>query len=358
MKTDIFYAELSGSPYEIGYGHGSQAKEFVLRSLRNYREMFLTHSGVRWEDAKKAALHYIPYIKNYDADILEEMRGVADGAGVNYEDILTLNARSEVLMTMKVGTERELHDGCTNILVTPERTENGHTYLAHNWDWKVNQRESIVIFKIHQENKPDILMITEGGIIGKFGVNECGIGVAMNALCTPSDTNGVPLHSVLRGILNSRTLGDAIYAIGGAPNACPANYMMASACGEALACERMPDDYAILYPKDHILVHANHITDVKLRLKYEDTILGLTRSTYVRHLRADKLIRQYDKIGVKELRTVLSDHVDFPNCICGHPDPDSDPICTVFNMVLDVTEKSLEVCLENTCCGEYSKFTL
>lgn len=307
---------------------------------------------------KRPPPRYIPYIKDYDADLLEEMRGVADGAGVDFEDILTLNARSEVLMTMKVGAEREIHDGCTNILVTPERTENGHTYLAHNWDWKVNQRESVVVFKIRQRGKPDILMITEGGIIGKFGVNECGIGVAMNALCTPSDADGVPLHCVLRGILNSRTLGDAIYAIGGVPNACPANYMMASSCGEAMACERMPDDYAVLYPEDHILVHANHITDMKLRMRYEETILGLTRSTYVRHLRADKLIRQYDQIGAKELKTVLSDHADFPNCICGHPDPASDPICTVFNMVLDLTEKSFEVCLGNPCRGEYSRFAL
>lgn len=36
------------------------------------------------------------------------MRGMADGPGVDFEDIPTLNARSEVLMPMKVGAEREM----------------------------------------------------------------------------------------------------------------------------------------------------------------------------------------------------------------------------------------------------------
>lgn len=361
MAKEHFYAELSGTPYEIGYGHGSLAKEYVMNSLHSYQDMFLDHSGVKWEDAKRTAPRFIPAIQSYDPDMLEEMRGVADGAGVDFEDILTLNTRSEVLMTMKLGEKKVLRDGCTNIAVSPERTKNGHTYLAHNWDWKNSQKASIVVFKIRQKEKPDILMITEAGIIGKFGVNEYGIGVAMNALCTPTDAVGVPLHCVLRGILNSKSLGDAIQAIAAFPNACPANYLMASGCGEVVDCERMPDDYEIIYPDDHILVHANHITSLKLKMKYEDTVIGLLNSTYIRYNRAGKLIRQYDRIGVEELKKVLSDHVDAPNCICSHPDPNLSPLramCTVFNMVLDLTEKSMEVCKANACCGEYYKLYL
>ena len=126
-------------------------------------------------------------------------------------------------------------------------------------------------------------------------------------------------------------------------------------------CERMPDDYEILYPSDSILVHANHMTSTKLKVKYEDTIIGLTRSTYLRYNRAGKLIRQNDKIGVDELKKVLSDHADAPNSICSHPDPNIDPLradCTVFNMILDLTEKSMEVCPGNACCGEYYKLYL
>ena len=362
MGKEHFYAELSGTPYEIGYGHGSLAKEYVYKSIETYKDQFKNSAGVDWEDAKKAAPKYIPYIKDYDPDLLEEMQGVADGAGLDLEDIIALNARSEVLMTMKKKTAEQLLDGCTNIAVGPERTTNGHTLLAHNWDWKASQKEAIVVFKIHQQNKPDMLMITEAGIIGKFGVNEYGIAVAMNALASPSDANGVPLHCILRGILNSKNVFAAIKAIGGKLNACPANYMMASgAVGEVFDCERMTDDYEIIFPDDYVLVHTNHPTSTKIKIKYVDNTIGLTTSTYIRYHRAGKLIRQYDKIGVDELKKVLSDHADDPNCICAHPDPNLDlkrAGCTVFNMIIDCTEKSMEICKGNPCCGEYYKLYL
>ena len=338
-----FFAELSGTPYEIGYQHGSLAKKYVMTSLDNYKRMFLDHSGVYWEDAKRVAPKYIPCIMDYDPDLIEEMRGVADGAGVDFEDILTLNARSEVLMTMKVGEAKEIHDGCTNVSVCSTRSIDGHAYLGHNWDWRADQMASIVTFKIKQQNKPDILMVTEGGIIGKFGVNECGVGVAMNALTTPCDANGIPLHIVLRGILNSTTLTNGLMASVAYPNACPANYVMGTGDGVVFDLERMPDDYDVIMPEKGVIVHTNHMMGVKLKMKYEDTIIGLTPSSYLRYARAKGLVEDCGKIGPDDIKRILSDRVDAPTCICAHPDNDPATICTVFCMILDLTAKTMEL---------------
>ncbi|MGE4486111.1 MAG: C45 family autoproteolytic acyltransferase/hydrolase [Oscillospiraceae bacterium] len=361
MKNVHFSAELSGTPYEIGFGHGSKAKSYVLHSIEMYKEMFITSSGVRWDDAKTVSRKYIPYIKQYDPDILEEMKGLADGAGLDLEDILALNARSEVLMTMTPKASVISVDGCTNIAVSPERSSNGHTILGHNWDWKETAKNSIILLKIHQQNKPDILMITEAGIIGKFGVNEAGVGVAMNALSTPSDANGVPLHCILRGILNSSTLTEAYSSITRMRSACAANYMLASACGEIFDCERVPDDFELIYPTDSILAHANMITSEKLKMKYPDNMYIMGASTYLRHYRAGKLIRKYARVGPAEIKSVLSDHADYPDCICSHPHEarhGETVWCTVFNIVMDLTERSMEICAGNPCEGKYYKVTL
>lgn len=353
MGKRYYYAELSGTPYEIGYQHGSKAKDQVLNSIETYKTMFWERAHVEWEDAKLNSRKYIPYIKEYDADLLEEMQGVADGAGLTLEDILAINARSEVLMTMTGGKKKEL-DGCTNIAVSPERTKEGNTLLAHNWDWKASQQASIVTFKIHQIDKPDILMITEAGIIGKFGVNEYGVGVAMNALTTPSDANGVPLHCILRGILNSKTLGLAIKAINAYPNACAANYMMAEGCGEVFDCEKAPQDYDILYPSDCVLVHANHFTSPKLKVKIPDNIITLSHTSFLRYNRVGKLIRQHEKIGVEDLKAALRDHAEYPGSICSHGETSE----TIFTMILDLTNKTMEVCCGQPCCGEFYKLSL
>ena len=360
MENMHFFAELSGTPYEIGFGHGTKAKSYIMRSIGMYKEMFLTTCGVQWADAKTVSRKYMPYIKQFDPDILEEMRGIADGADLDLEDILALNARSEVLMTMTPKSVTPV-DGCTNVAVTPERSTNGHTLLGHNWDWKEMAKNSVILLKIHQNNKPDILMITEAGIIGKFGVNSAGIGVAMNALSTPSDANGVPLHCILRGILNSSTLTEAYSSITRFRSACAANYMLASACGEIFDCERMPDDFELIYPEDCILHHANTVTSEKLKLKYPDNMYLIGASTYLRHYRAGKLIRQHEKVGVDEIKAVLSDHADYPDAICSHPhEPRHGETVwsTIFNLIIDLTERSMEISVGRPCEGKYYKVTL
>ncbi len=37
--------KLKGTPFEIGYQHGSQAKELVERSVTNYQMMFIAHTN-------------------------------------------------------------------------------------------------------------------------------------------------------------------------------------------------------------------------------------------------------------------------------------------------------------------------
>ena len=55
--------------------------------------------------------------------LVEEMRGLADGAGVDFEDILTLNVRTEIAYGM-------FSDGCTAFSwKTGEKS-----FIAQNWD--------------------------------------------------------------------------------------------------------------------------------------------------------------------------------------------------------------------------------
>lgn len=42
--------------------------------------------------------------------------------------------------------------GCTSIGISSDAGKNGDAFLAHNWDWKPSQRESMVIMKIRQKN--------------------------------------------------------------------------------------------------------------------------------------------------------------------------------------------------------------
>lgn len=88
-------------------------------------------------------------------DLLEEMRGVADGVGrsdVGLLDIIALNARSEIALG-------KWDDGCTALAW--RLGPSGKRMLAQNWDWRVAVGENLALVSIRCTGKPTIWMVTE-----------------------------------------------------------------------------------------------------------------------------------------------------------------------------------------------------
>ena len=93
---------------------------------------------MEWERAKELSTRFVDIIHEYNPDYLEEIRGVAEGSGLDFEDILALNCRSELVF---VGNELDKADGgCTSIGISSDAGAGGDAFLAHNWDWKTSQR--------------------------------------------------------------------------------------------------------------------------------------------------------------------------------------------------------------------------
>ena len=175
------YIRCEGTPYEIGRAHGEQGREKIRTSIECYRSMFFDYSGIDWDTAQRYAHTFIPSIEGYDPDIMTELRGIADGSGFGLDEILALNVRSEIVLQGSQ-VKAMLDGGCTSCAFMPYKTETGETWLAQNWDWKEIAQDALIVLEIRQQNKPDILMITEAGIVGKIGFNSAGVGVCLNAL--------------------------------------------------------------------------------------------------------------------------------------------------------------------------------
>lgn len=355
-------AEIEGTPYEIGYQHGKIFREKVANTIDCYREMFMDYSNLKWGRAKELSRRFSDIIQEYNPDYLEEIKGVAEGSGFEYEDILALNCRSELVF---VGNELDQSDGgCTSIGISSDVGTEGDAFLAHNWDWKTSQRNSMVMMKIRQKNeKPDIFMVTEAGIIGKTGFNSAGICLYLNAMSTNQAPDGLPLHLAMRGILDCETLAEAINAATRFQIGCCANFMIGHRNGECIDVEIENEDFDVLYPKDGILVHTNHFISNRLpHAPRKDTSRQKFADTFVRLGRADKLLRKKkEDISEQDIMEVLKDHVEYPCSICRHDDPKA-PVGkrmgTVFSMIVNLTKGRIYFCKGNPCELEYEKFTL
>ena len=95
------HVKVAGNPRERGRGYGEQARERIERSIEAYGQVFLAYAGWDWEQVRHEAARYEAPIAAFDRRYVEEIRGIAEGAGVDVEDVLSINVRTEVMFAAK-----------------------------------------------------------------------------------------------------------------------------------------------------------------------------------------------------------------------------------------------------------------
>jgi isopenicillin-N N-acyltransferase-like protein len=115
------------------------------------------------------AQRFEPYIRAQKPGLLDRMRGVADGAEVDYRDVLLLNTFPEVLT------------GCSTLATAGQATRTGETFIGMNIDEDHRIKEAQITLEVDPEEGYRALGITYAGIVLPFaGINERGL--AFNAM--------------------------------------------------------------------------------------------------------------------------------------------------------------------------------
>lgn len=150
-------------------------------------------------------------------------------------------------------------------------------------------------------------------------MNSAGIGLCGNGLVSSEDgmKKGVTNYTILRQILNSTSIGDALDFIVNVQRASSGIYLICHKEGEALDIETTPNRLGYLYPADGLLIHTNHFIGLNL----DDIGPRRFPDTIVRYARCLRLLRQIGRsISLTDLQTIFRDHFNCPNSICRHPD--------------------------------------
>ncbi len=340
---------VSGGPRERGRSYGRQAAERIRLSVAYYKQVFAHHAGLDWQQAVERGRDYLPSIEAYLPEAVEEMRGIAEGSGLEFGEILALNARSEIMFAS--GKAVAVGPGeCTSFTVAPDFTESGHTLIGQNWDWLSFSRETMLLLQVHREEGPNYLTLVEAGLLAKAGVNAAGVGICTNTLVSTLDRGepGVPYHIVLRRLFDATSMDQAAKAIFWPKRSLSANYMLADASGLAFNAETQPgggEAVRVETPDQGFLVHANHFADpefAKVDLRVRQSPSSLFRAHMVR----SHLARLGRKITLEAAMAALSDERNYPCGVSAQPDPGRHPMeryCTVASLVMDLDAGALYV---------------
>jgi isopenicillin-N N-acyltransferase-like protein len=344
MSDPYPHLRVTGPPHDRGRRYGELARDRVHRSLALYRHQFETGAGWSWEQATAYASGFRPSIEAAFPAALEEIEGIADGAGVAADDILALNVRTEIMLP---AIARRAAAECTALAVLPGGTAGGHPLIGQNWDWKPDCTRTAVVLEAEPDDGPPFVTVVEAGLLAKAGFNGAGIGLATNALITDEDRGdpGVPYHVVLRAILAARTLPEALDAVIRHRRASSANYLVASRDGMAVDIEAAAGDHSrvwLHWPEPHTLVHTNHLL---AETGARDVGRWWAPDSPFRHRRATDLLAAHaGEVHPAMVQALLRDHVNHPAGICAHPDPaapEEERTQTVASLVLDLASMTL-----------------
>jgi isopenicillin-N N-acyltransferase-like protein len=347
---------VKGSHREIGRQIGEATAPQVKHSLENARILIDSTYPVlelTWEGAVIQARKYIPFAQERYPQYVEEIMGIAEGAGVAFDDLAVLTAMEAVTMDALHLTK------CTSFAVNGERTADGHVLVAHNEDWLPEDEPDVTVIHATPDDEPPFLAMTYGGLLPNVGFNAAGIAQCCDSVYPNDSRMGIPRVVASRAVLGAHTPADAIRQMLVSHRAAGYGHLLAHESGELYNVEVSAKRFAILYAHEGYIAHTNHYLDPAMQaVEYNSDELISTR---VRYFRAIRLLRQTDQHTVKSLQAIQRDHVNFPSAICNHTDEEDDPLDrekTVCALVIDLTARVLHVAWGNPCQNRYHTFHL
>ncbi|MEW1925057.1 C45 family peptidase [Streptomyces sp. NPDC088360] len=362
--------EISGTPVERGHQYGEAVRPQLHAALAYYEEAFGQSSGLTWSQVADRAARWTEPVRDYAPHLLEEMRGIAEGAGVGLDDILALNARGEVIYDRsfadmkaagKADSEEEPAEGCTSFAAYGEASGDGHVWAGQNWDWRAGVAGTVVMLRIVQPPHPTLIMQVEAGQIGRQGANSAGIALNANGLGGRfSDAIGLPQTVVRRSVLDQHSVTDALDVLCRTRAHIASNALLTCREGFAVDLETTPAGHGWMYPTDGLLVHGNH---------YQAGIPAAIAANY-RPMSSDSLVRvPRAEQGLKALRSstgadesrklikqAMSDHLGHPESLCTHPDPRKPEVkhwSTLVSSCVDLTSGDYHVTAGTPCDRDY-----
>ena len=347
--------EVSGTNYEMGRQHG----ELCGQGIRHFVEAMYSetkeHTGWSREEVIPRALVYDKYIEEFAPHLYQEMKGIAEGSAVSFEEILMLQVRGEFTQPVTGGQE------CTSYAILGKETIEGEVLVGQNQDLTESFQDQGIMLHMAPKEGPRMLCCTLAGSLGHNGINSYGLGWAANALDSGGWREGVPRYVLFRRMLEQESVDAAISELRRARRASSCNYVLAHASGVIADVETLVEGDGVLRPENGFLAHANDYLIPELM--EHDKLLPEHPDTAIRAERMKELLTKHSgSLSVETMMEILKDHHNYPQSICRHqlsdPEAETATLKTISSMISRPASGLMHVAVGNPCQNEYHTYEL
>lgn len=228
---------VKGTPYEMGYQQGALLKDDIHELVRflfdvKAKELKIeVVPGLTVQPDPKAIIGTITKIqeKYVPERFYEEMRGVADGSGVPYDDIVRANFIPELFH-------------CSGFALSGKATKDGTLYhgriLDYGCDWRLQEHAVLVVGQ--PEGRIPFVNVAYAGFIGSVtGMNARHVAIGEMGGGGTGHWQGMPMALLVRSVLeDADDLDEAIGIFRDTPRTCEYYYVISDGkTGRAVGME-------------------------------------------------------------------------------------------------------------------------
>ncbi|VAX01796.1 hypothetical protein MNBD_ALPHA03-1243 [hydrothermal vent metagenome] len=318
--VELDWLQISGSPYEIGYALGEKGKNAIhthlIRSDLWSNIICKKHRSV----LKCMADNTIKLFPN----IYEELKGLADGLELPFEQVFAWNCRGDLLGNTS--------DGCTSVMV-PAQTSFDRIIIAHNEDGLPFFDKKCFITQVNGLNG-FFSFCYPGSIPGHtFALTNSGIAMAANNLRLINTKPKIPRMVLGRALLNCKTLNEARKLLKTAPISGGFHYSLAQRGDKRLISLEFGGGAYYETIVETPSFHANHA--ILGRRGHQRQII--TKSSLDRQSRGDFLIAKLFNDPI----AILRDKAENELPIWRREPDDPDDENTLASVVFEVTSSEI-----------------
>jgi len=225
LTNNIRSIVLEGSPYNRGLIHGKELREEISEVMelwkRDVKENYKVDPEIFVNEFVKKT-NFLPAIKTYTPDLLDEIKGIADGSGIDYNTIYAFQLVDEVWLNAK----DIFGEHCTGLGIQKKGTVP--SYIAQNMDLEGFRNGFQTLLHIRHENSDlESFVFTCAGLIALNGINNKAVGICVNTIEQLNHSiEGLPVAFIIRGILEQMSQEGAIKFLHEIEHASGQNYII------------------------------------------------------------------------------------------------------------------------------------
>lgn len=249
LAPGILYLKLSGEGEALGLEYGRLLAPEVRQTVRDLDTRALGPGSV----GKLVKARLLKKLPTLEAHVPEryraELRGIAQGAGVAYRDLLLINCVDDLLH----------HAGCSSVILS--KGTQGGTLHGRNLDYRMGfMARCKVVVDLETRGHRLRLVTVPGQIGGLTGMNDRGLSLSNHTSRSTANGPGEPTGFLYRRLLEDcGSLGEAEAALRAAIRPQGNNLALGEArTGKALALECDAKGVARREPTAQGLFVTNH----------------------------------------------------------------------------------------------------